>query len=187
MLNAWQLSRSIMPPRSYKTFRGPVQDGRELYRFREQPDDIAPPDPEKMGQQHKDWMVGHTVQREKHLYPIYYHRQKIKNYWKVKENRAADFAEKEALAKLDGNPPPAQLKPMGPPPDPPEVGPPAININPPLFKYTEKHGRALYLKYPPDLFEEIRCMKQDYLPDAKLSLARRDAAKKLAKSKSAVL
>ncbi|CAD7970856.1 unnamed protein product [Amoebophrya sp. A120] len=145
-LNAWQQARALMPPRSYKTWRGPVQDGRELYRWHAQPEDVAPPDPEKMGQQHKDWMVGHNIQREKHLYPIYFHRQKIKHYHKTKENRAADRAEVEALAKLDGkDPPPDTAKPMGPEPLPPAIGPPPININPPLFKHTEKASRALYL------------------------------------------
>ncbi|CAD7928635.1 unnamed protein product [Amoebophrya sp. A25] len=179
MLNSWQLSRAIMPPRSYKQWRGPVQDGRELYRWHAQSCDIALPDPTKMGEQHIKWMVGHERQREKHLYPIYYHRQKIRQYWKTKENNAADLAEKEALAKLDGKTLTAAdySKPMGPPPDAPEIGPPAINISPPLFKYTEKVGRSLWLKYPTDLFEELRTMKTDYLDDAKAKIKRIDADK----------
>jgi len=111
MLNSWQLSRAIMPPRSYKTFRGATeQDGRELYRWRAQPDEIAQPDPAAMGEQHIKWMGGHTRQRDKHLYPIYYHRVALRDYLKKREKiiEAADVKVKEVdedalITDVDGN------------------------------------------------------------------------------------
>eukprot|EP00397_Hematodinium_sp_SG-2012_P044300 GEMP01049446.1.p1 GENE.GEMP01049446.1~~GEMP01049446.1.p1 ORF type:complete len:273 (+),score=68.93 GEMP01049446.1:30-848(+) len=76
MLNSWEAAKASQPARSYKRYIGENKgDLRELQRSHSQPCEFTVSD--VMGKQHKTWLKGHFVEREKHMHPIFFYRKGI--------------------------------------------------------------------------------------------------------------
>lgn len=175
VLNAWQQSRACQPARSYKRYLGKDKgDLREFYRSHSQPCEFKVSN--VMGEQHRAWLKKHFVEREKHLYPVYFYRKGLEEDKKKEEARlmksdASKGLMSDALVGA-GKPSDASQEP-----EPPSTsqGHTAskmsktrtapqldhdIELDPPRFDYVPRVGRMIALSHPWQLADEMRKSKK---------------------------
>lgn len=73
--NIWEVDRicNATPERSIRN--PPGRPG--LKRYHQQPEAFQEPQEESLHPQHREWLQGHHVQRERHLYPVYHALQNV--------------------------------------------------------------------------------------------------------------
>lgn len=171
VLNTWQLSRCIQPPRNYEKFIVNA-DGEKFkpYRYRAQPSPIPYSSTAGMGDQHRKWLEAHMKRRERDLYPVYYtmmakqRREEALDPFKIAAKRKRlEMGLIEEKQNLAG----------GPAKEEAFVNPYKDAIKAGRVKHTEvwrnsdEIPRYLGMQYPWQEVGEANECKKNYIPDAR--------------------